>query len=132
MAESGNSRAPSPCFRRRVAVRRYKARAGQHRAHGFALHADSAPVNDADGTKAELLRFLEVGLDHALDIARRHAVQVEDIRDGDPDWFAGIRTITRHILSLYNVRGLISRVPWTSRSIQVQVPAPEAELPELD
>src|ERR1035438_7268230 len=100
-AECGNSRAPSTGFRRRVAERRHKTGAGQDRAHDFALHSDAAAVNDADGAEAHLVRLLQVGLDHTLDVARRHAVQVEDIGDGNADRFAGLRKIVRHAISLY-------------------------------
>jgi hypothetical protein len=128
--------------------------------------------------------FVRIGFDHTLHVARRNAVQVEDIGDGDPDWLAGVCKIARHAISLYRrdalaakytykqgqylafihmytklykrppaemdlqqhfqvtppsvhqmiltleARGLISRIPWTPRSIQVLVP--REELPELD
>jgi len=182
--ECGDGGAPSARFRRRVPVRHHKAGTGQRRTDEFALHSDAAAVNDADGAESHPVRLFQVGLDHPLDVARRHAVQVEDIRDGDPDQFVGICKIGRHIISLYErgalaakytykqgqylafihmytklyrrapaesdiqmhfrvtppsvhqmimtleARGLISRIPWTPRSIQVLVPI--EELPELD
>ena len=99
--EGGNSGAPSAGLWWRVAVCHHKTGAGQHRADYLALHPDAASVNDADGAEAHLVRLLQISLDHALDVARRHAVQVEDVGDGDPDGFLRVCKIGRHDISLY-------------------------------
>ena len=175
---------PSAGLGRRVSERHHKSGASQDRAHDLALHSDTAAVNDADGAESHLAGLLQVGLDYTLDVARRHAVQIEDIGDGDSDRFIGICKVARHAISLYRRspmaakytykqgqylafihmytkmyrrppaetdlqrhfrvtppsvhqmiltlegRGLISRIPWTPRSIQVLLP--KEELPELD
>jgi hypothetical protein len=50
-------------------------------AHDFALHADAAPVNKAQGFQAQPVRFFEVGLDDGGDLLGPHRVQVEDVSD---------------------------------------------------
>ena len=176
--------APPAGFRRRVAIPDHERRPGQNRADYLALHADAAAVNDANGPQAQLVRFVQVSFHYRLHVARGHAMQVEDICNGNGDRFIGIFKIVRHAISLYRrsalaakythkqgqylayiysytklhrqppaeldmqmyfrvtppsvhqmiltleKRRLISRIPWTPRSIQVLVP--EGELPKLD
>jgi hypothetical protein len=162
----------------------HKIGAGQNGPYYLALYSDSPAVDDSDIAETQLARFFQIGFDHALDVSRRHAVQVEDIGNGYRDWLAGVVNIARHVISLYRrntvaakytykqgqylayiflytklhgrppaeldiqerfrvsapsvhqmiltleARGLISRIPWTPRSIQVLVP--REELPDLD
>ena len=81
---------------RSVAVRDNEMGAGQDCADNLALHSNAAAVNDADGAEALLVRLLQIGLDHPLYVARRHAVQVEDIGKRNTDRFAGIFEIGWH------------------------------------
>lgn len=60
--------------------------AGQHRAHDFALHADAAPMNDAQGFQTQPVRFIEVGFDDGFNLFRVHSVKVKDIGNRDSDW----------------------------------------------
>ena len=64
---------------------RHEWRSREHRAHHLALHADATAVNDAESLETRPVRFQQVLLYHAFDIARRHAVEIEHIRDGNPD-----------------------------------------------
>jgi hypothetical protein len=107
--QPGDSRAPSAGFGRRVPVRRYIAGAGQDRAHDFALHSDAAAVNNADVPETQLMRLFQVGLHHSLHVARRYAVQVEDVGNRDANRFAGIRPVARHTISLYRRSALAAK-----------------------
>ena len=79
------------------------------------LHSYAAPVNDAQGAQAQTVRFFQVGFDHVPDIARRHAVQIEDIRDRDAYRLVFIRVMRimgGHATSLSNVE-----IDWTTMRI---------------
>lgn len=66
-----------------IAKSGYERRPRQHRADDFALHPDSPPMNDAEGFESGRPRFQQIFLHDALDIAGRHTVQIENVRDGD-------------------------------------------------
>jgi len=55
----------------------------QNGAHDRPLRADATAVNDADRSKTEPGRLLEVGFYNGCDFFRWHAVQVEGIGDGN-------------------------------------------------
>src|SRR5690349_1669963 len=47
-------------------------------------------MNDTDGAESEAVSFEEVLFDDGLHIARRDGVEIEDVGDGDANWFAGV------------------------------------------
>ncbi len=57
--------------------------ARQDTANGFPLHADAAPVNNAQRVKSEQLHLLQPRFHHPADIAWRNGVQIENIGNGD-------------------------------------------------
>lgn len=83
--QSDDSRSPAARFERRVAKVGYERRTSQDVAHNFALGADAAAVDDAQCPKSQAARFAQILFDDRFDIARRYAVQIEYIGDGDPD-----------------------------------------------
>ena len=85
LAKRDDGGAPSAGLGGSVPVIRYEWRSGEHRAHRLALHADAASMNNAEGPKSGRVRFQQVLLYHAFDIARGHAVEIEHIADGNPD-----------------------------------------------
>jgi hypothetical protein len=85
LAESGDGGAPAAGFAGRIAESNYERRARQHCPHHLALYSDTAAVNDADGLEASGVSFEQIFFDHALDIARGYAVEVEYIGDGNAD-----------------------------------------------
>ncbi len=58
-------------------------RAGENAADGFALDANSLPVDDAEVDEALFPGGFEIGLDDAFDIAGRDGVEVENVGDGE-------------------------------------------------
>ena len=78
---------PASCLGGSVAKVHHERRPRQHRAHHLALHADSASMNDAEGFKSGRVRFQQIFFNHALDVARGNAVEVEDVRNGNSDRF---------------------------------------------
>jgi hypothetical protein len=85
LAKSYDGGAPTAGLRGRIPEIGHEFRPREHGAHHLALHADAAPVNNAESPEAGLVRFQQVLLYDALDIARGHAVKVESIADGNPN-----------------------------------------------
>src|SRR5215831_18596297 len=79
-------RPPAARLGRRVLEGHDKFRLFQYAAHDLSLHADAAPVNDAQSPESQLVRLFEVGFENWLHIARRHDVEIEDTGDRDADW----------------------------------------------
>lgn len=71
--------------------------AAKDRPYGFALHADAAPMNDAQGDEPSPVGLLEILFDCGFHIARRDRVQVEDIRDGDLKWLFVLHAADRKL-----------------------------------
>lgn len=74
--------APTPRFGGRVAEGFDENGAGQDRAYHFALHADATAMDNAEGFVTQTVSFPEVFFNNFLDVARRHAVEIEDVGDG--------------------------------------------------
>jgi len=85
--EGDDRRAPSAGLRGRVAEAFHETAAHQNRPHHFALHADAAPVDDAQRFQAEPVGFPQIFLHHLLHVARRHGVEIENIGDGNANRF---------------------------------------------
>jgi hypothetical protein len=85
LAKSDDGGAPAAGLGGRIPEIGHEFRPREHRAHHLALHADAAPVNNAESPEAGRVRFQQVLLYDAFDIARGHAVKVENIADGNPD-----------------------------------------------
>ena len=79
--------APTPRFGGRVAEGFDENGAGQDRAYHFALHADATAMDNAEGFVTQTVSFPEVFFNNFLDVARRHAVEIEDVGDGQADGF---------------------------------------------
>ena len=98
--------APPAGLERRVAKSGHKRAARQDAAHHVALHSNPPAVNNPDGCKAPAVSLFQVGLHDRLLIARRHGMQIEDVRDFDRDRLVSERvTILGHkvnALSPYN------------------------------
>src|SRR5262249_5630795 len=78
-------RAPAAAIAGRL-LEALDVRAPRQRAvHARALHASAAPVDHAHLAEAALRGGLEIALDHALDLARQEAVQIERVLDRDHD-----------------------------------------------
>ena len=56
---------------------------GQNRTHHLALHPYAASVDDPQRLEPQPVRLAKVFLHDRLHIARRNAVQIENIRDGN-------------------------------------------------
>src|SRR5216684_364613 len=80
-----DSSAPSAGFDGCVAKTGDEIRARQHLANELPLHADPAPVNDAQCAKTETARLDEVLLHYGLYVARRHRMQIEHVGDRNAD-----------------------------------------------
>ena len=83
--QSDDGGSPTTCFGGRIAVLDYETGACQNGADNFALHSDAAPVDDADEGKAEPMGLAEVLLDYEGHVARRDAVKIENIGDGNAE-----------------------------------------------
>jgi len=62
-----------------------KIGARQDRTNHLALDAYAAAVDDAQAHGTQSVRLVKLFLHHGLHIARRNAVQVENVRDGNAD-----------------------------------------------
>jgi len=78
---------PATGFGRGVLEGENEGRAGQHSAHHFALHSDSAPMDDAQGFQAQAVGLFEIRLNRFLHILGPYGVQVENISDRNAQWF---------------------------------------------
>jgi len=85
LAQSYYGRAPSASFRRGIAKTFDKCSPGQDRSYNLALHADSSPVDDPQSFKAKPARLFQVFFNDRPDIPGRYTVQVEYIRDRNPN-----------------------------------------------
>ena len=85
LAKGDDGGAPAAGFGGRIPEIGHEFRSREHGAHHLALDADAAAVNNAESPEAGLVRFQQVLLYDAFDIARGHAVKVENIADGNPD-----------------------------------------------
>ncbi len=75
-------RAPAARFGRRVAETHDKRGAGEDGAHHLPLRADAAAVNLAQRAKAATMNLDQILLDYGFHIARRDAMEIEDIGIG--------------------------------------------------
>jgi len=85
LAKGDDGGAPAARLGWRIPEIGHEFRPCEHRAHHLALHADAASVNNAEGLETGRVGFQQVLLYHAFDIARGHAVKVENIADGNSD-----------------------------------------------
>lgn len=84
-SERDNGGAPPAGFQGRIRKVLNERRSCQDGSNHLALHADPAPVNDAQGLETEAARLFQILLDNRPDIARGNGVKVEYIGDGDAD-----------------------------------------------
>ena len=80
-------RSPATRFSGRIAEILNEFGSGQNRSDDFALHADSPAMNDSKRFETRPARFYKILLDDRLDIPRGHGVEVEYIRNRNPDRF---------------------------------------------
>ena len=87
LTKSNDGCAPSARFERRVAEIDYIRGAGKYGADHFALHTDASSVNDPQSFESKPVRFGEIFLNNGFHVQRRDRVEVEHIRDWNPDRF---------------------------------------------
>ncbi len=85
--ESGDGGAPASGFERGVGEGFDEGRGGEDGADHFALDADAAAVDDADGAEAVETGLVEELLGDGAGVARGDGVEVEGIGDGEADRF---------------------------------------------
>jgi hypothetical protein len=78
---------PTASLRRGIAKVEDEFRASQHGTDNFPLHTDAPAMDDAQGLESQAMGLREVFLHYGLYVSRRHGMQIEDIRDGNPNGF---------------------------------------------
>ena len=94
-AHRNHRRAPTAGFRGRIRERFNEGRARQNPAHGLALHADSAAVNDPERMESLAARLQQILLDYAFDVPRSNRVQIEYVSYRNADRASGKSSIKR-------------------------------------
>src|SRR5207244_10049216 len=82
--------APSAGLSGSIAEIGYVRCAGQDSAHGLALYADAAAVDNPERLESRVARLFEVGFHDLLYVARGDGVEVEDVGDGNADRLIGV------------------------------------------
>jgi hypothetical protein len=77
--------APTSGLCRRVVELGHQGCPGEHGTDGFALHTDTAPMNDAQGAMAQPVGLNDVFFHNGTHVPRRDAVQVEHVGNGNSD-----------------------------------------------
>jgi hypothetical protein len=109
--------APPTSFGRRIAESRDKRGATQHTPDSFALHADTAPMNNTECPETEALRFRKILFDDSFHIAGREGVEVENIGNGKPNGIVLVHEYNRPR------RKKPGRSLQTGRAVTLKVPA---------
>jgi hypothetical protein len=81
--KSDGGGAPSSGLCGRISVGGDEGGPRENRANDFALDSDSAAVDDAESLESKAVGFGEILFDHGRDVARRNAVQVKNVGDGN-------------------------------------------------
>lgn len=86
-AQGDDGRAPTAGFGGGVAVIGHELQTGERGANDLALHTDAPAMNNAQGFEAEAVGLAQVFFDNWLHVARRDGMEVEDVGDGNANWF---------------------------------------------
>jgi hypothetical protein len=74
---------PAACFRGSVAESHDERSSCEDAADDFALHADTAPVNDSEGCKTEAAGFDQIFFHDCGHVAWGECVEIENVSNGD-------------------------------------------------